>query len=125
VRTSNLPINQDRLWDDLMVLAEITEKDKPYTRRSFTPTFLQGRDWLKARFEAAGLDTRIDAGGNLVRSGERARSWSDRTRTPYHPEDGSMGRLACLLGLRWLALCKKRDTISITTSKSSIVLPRR
>jgi beta-ureidopropionase / N-carbamoyl-L-amino-acid hydrolase len=70
VRTSNLPINQDRLWDDLMVLAEITEKDKPYTRRSFTPTFLQGRDWLKARFEAAGLDTRIDAGGNLI--GRRA-----------------------------------------------------
>ena len=32
--------------------------------------FLQGRDWLKARFEAAGLTTRIDAAGNLI--GRRA-----------------------------------------------------
>jgi N-carbamoyl-L-amino-acid hydrolase len=53
-----------------MALAEITEPDKPYTRRSFTPRFLQGRDWLKARFEAAGLTTRIDAAGNLI--GRRA-----------------------------------------------------
>ena len=53
-----------------MALAEITEPDKPYTRRSFTPMFLQGRDWLKARFEAAGLTTRIDAAGNLI--GRRA-----------------------------------------------------
>lgn len=64
--TANLPINQDRLWQDVMMLAEITEPGKPYTRRSFTPMFLQGRDWLKARFEAAGLDARIDAGGNLI-----------------------------------------------------------
>jgi N-carbamoyl-L-amino-acid hydrolase len=70
VTTTNLPVNQDRLWQDLMALAEITEPDKPYTRRSFTPRFLQGRDWLKARFEAAGLTTRIDAAGNLI--GRRA-----------------------------------------------------
>jgi N-carbamoyl-L-amino-acid hydrolase len=66
VTTANLTINQDRLWQDVMMLAEITEPGKPYTRRSFTPMFLQGRDWLKARFEAAGLDARIDAGGNLI-----------------------------------------------------------
>jgi len=66
VTTANLPVNQDRLWQDVMMLAEITEPGKPYTRRSFTPMFLQGRDWLKARFKAAGLDTRIDAGGNLI-----------------------------------------------------------
>jgi N-carbamoyl-L-amino-acid hydrolase len=53
-----------------MALAEITEPDKPYTRRSFTPIFLKGRDWLRARFEAAGLTTRIDPAGNLI--GRRA-----------------------------------------------------
>jgi beta-ureidopropionase / N-carbamoyl-L-amino-acid hydrolase len=70
VSASNLPVNQDRLWQDLMALAGITEPDKPYTRRSFTPMFLKGRDWLRARFEAAGLETRIDAAGNLI--GRRA-----------------------------------------------------
>ena len=68
--TSNLPVNQDRLWQDLMGLAKITEPDKPYTRRSFTPMFLRGRDWLKGRFETAGLATRIDPAGNLI--GRRA-----------------------------------------------------
>jgi len=66
VKASNLPVNQARLWEDLMALAEITEPDKPYTRRSFTPMFLRGRDWLKSRFEAAGLQTRIDPAGNLI-----------------------------------------------------------
>jgi N-carbamoyl-L-amino-acid hydrolase len=70
VNNSNLPVNQVRLWEDLMALADLTEPDKPYTRRSFTPMFLKGRDWLKARFEAAGLETRIDAAGNLI--GRRA-----------------------------------------------------
>ncbi|MEA2857296.1 MAG: beta-ureidopropionase / N-carbamoyl-L-amino-acid hydrolase [Methylobacteriaceae bacterium] len=70
MKASNLPVNQDRLWEDLMTLAEITESDRPYTRRSFTPMFLKGRDWIKARFEAAGLATRIDTAGNLI--GRRA-----------------------------------------------------
>jgi N-carbamoyl-L-amino-acid hydrolase len=73
VTRTNLPVNPDRLWQDLMALAEITEPDKPYTRRSFTPLFLQGRNWLRARFEAAGLETRIDTAGNLIgrRSGAK------------------------------------------------------
>jgi len=62
----NLPIDGRRLWDDLMQLAEITEPGKPYTRRSFSPLFDEGRVWLRNRFEAAGLKTRIDAAGNLI-----------------------------------------------------------
>lgn len=62
----NLPIDGQRLWDDLMQLAEITDPGKPYTRRSFSPLFDQGRDWLRQRFEQAGLKTRIDAAGNLI-----------------------------------------------------------
>jgi N-carbamoyl-L-amino-acid hydrolase len=53
-----------------MALAKIIDTDKPYTRRSFTPTFLKGRDWITSRFEAAGLETRIDPAGNLI--GRRA-----------------------------------------------------
>jgi N-carbamoyl-L-amino-acid hydrolase len=60
------PIDQARLWDDLMALAAITDPERPYTRRSFSPRFLEGRDWLRRRFEQAGLNVRIDAGANLI-----------------------------------------------------------
>ena len=73
--TGNLPVNGQRLWDDLMGLAEITDPGKPYTRRSFSPLFDRGRDWLRQRFEAAGLETRLDTAGNLI--GRRAGSDPD------------------------------------------------
>jgi beta-ureidopropionase / N-carbamoyl-L-amino-acid hydrolase len=68
----NLPVDGQRLWDDLMRLAEITDPGKPYTRRSFSPLFDRGRVWLRQRFEAAGLETRLDTTGNLI--GRRAGS---------------------------------------------------
>ena len=43
------PVNRDRLWQDLMALAAITDPDQPYTRRSFSGHFLEGREWLKRR----------------------------------------------------------------------------
>lgn len=65
-RRGNLPVDGGRLWADLMALGTITEPDRPYTRRSFSPLFLEGRDWLAKRFAAAGLAVRTDAGGNLI-----------------------------------------------------------
>jgi N-carbamoyl-L-amino-acid hydrolase len=62
----NLPIDAHRLWGDVMSLAEITDPARPYTRRSFTKLFLDGRAWLERRFLEAGLTTRIDAAGNLI-----------------------------------------------------------
>ena len=59
-------IDGDRLWADLIALAAITEPDRPYTRRSFSPRFLEGRAWLADKFAAAGLGVRIDAAGNLI-----------------------------------------------------------
>ena len=59
-------ISQQRIWDDLMALAAITDPDRPYTRRSFSPRFLEGRAWLRRRFEEAGLAVRLDTGGNLI-----------------------------------------------------------
>jgi N-carbamoyl-L-amino-acid hydrolase len=66
VTKSNLPLDADRLWSDIMALAEITDPARPYTRRSFTALFLEGRAWLAQRFAEAGLTTRIDAAGNLI-----------------------------------------------------------
>jgi N-carbamoyl-L-amino-acid hydrolase len=60
------PVDSDRLWDDVMALAEITDSKHPYTRRSFTPLFLQGRAWLADRFREAGLSVHIDPAGNLI-----------------------------------------------------------
>ena len=64
--TAALPLDADRLWADIMALAEITEPARPYTRRSFSPLFLKGRAWLAEQFAEAGLAVRIDAAGNLI-----------------------------------------------------------
>ena len=68
--TRNLSVSPARIAEDISDLAAITEPDHPWTRRSFTPMFLAGREYLVRRFEAAGLETRIDAAGNLI--GRRA-----------------------------------------------------
>ena len=59
-------IDASRLWDDIMALGAITEPNRPYTRRSFSPLFDEGRAWLTQRMQAAGLVTHIDAAGNLI-----------------------------------------------------------
>jgi len=61
-----LSIDAARLWDDLMALGAITEPNRPYTRRSFSPLFDEGRAWLTQRMREAGLATHIDAAGNLI-----------------------------------------------------------
>jgi N-carbamoyl-L-amino-acid hydrolase len=63
---TNLPLDADRLWADVMALADITDPARPYTRRSFTALFLEGRAWLAQRFAEAGLTTGVDAAGNLI-----------------------------------------------------------
>lgn len=59
-------IDADRLWSDVTALAAITDPERPWTRRSFTPLFLEGRAHLRRRFEEAGLSVRMDAAGNLI-----------------------------------------------------------
>ncbi|WP_457583869.1 Zn-dependent hydrolase [Ensifer canadensis] len=63
---TNLPVDASRIAGIVNGLAGITEPDRPYTRRAFTPLFLEGRAFLDRRFRAAGLETRIDAAGNLI-----------------------------------------------------------
>ncbi len=61
-----MKINQQRYWDLLMQLAEITDPEQLYTRRSFSDLFLDGRKWLTEQMQAAGLETHIDTAGNLI-----------------------------------------------------------
>ena len=56
--TRNLPF-PDRIAADIDALAAITEPDRPYTRRAFTPDVPRGPRALAAQvFRAAGLETR-------------------------------------------------------------------
>jgi N-carbamoyl-L-amino-acid hydrolase len=66
----NLPVSAARIAADIDALAAITEPGRPWTRRAFTALHRDGRQWLAERFRAAGLDTRVDASGNLI--GRRA-----------------------------------------------------
>lgn len=68
----NRLVSADAIGADIAALAALTEPDRPWTRRSFTPMFDQGRDWLRAAFAGAGLATATDAAGNLI--GRRAGS---------------------------------------------------
>ncbi|SOC40369.1 N-carbamoyl-L-amino-acid hydrolase [Rhizobium subbaraonis] len=63
---TNLPVDPARIADVIDGLAAITEPDRPYTRRAFTALHPEGRAFLEARFREAGLETRIDAAGNLI-----------------------------------------------------------
>ena len=59
-------IDANRLWGRIEALSRITDPDRPWTRRSFSPLFLKGREWLAGEFRASGLETSVDAAGNLV-----------------------------------------------------------
>ena len=62
----NSPIRADRIGADIDALAAITEPERPWTRRAFTPMFLEGRKWLEQAMRDAGAVTQIDVAGNLV-----------------------------------------------------------
>ena len=57
----------DRFLADWTALSAFTDATQPgWTRRAFTPPYLQARAWLAERMADAGLQAGIDAGGNLV-----------------------------------------------------------
>lgn len=62
-----LSIDHARLMRDIETLATFTEPETDgWTRRAFSPAFVAGRAWLAERMRQAGLETRIDAAGNLI-----------------------------------------------------------
>ena len=69
-RSTNLPVDPARIAEVIDGLARLTEPGRPYTRRAFTALFPAGRDFLLEKFKRAGLETRVDAAGNLI--GHRA-----------------------------------------------------
>jgi N-carbamoyl-L-amino-acid hydrolase len=110
----NRPINPDRLWDDLMALADITEPGRPWTRRAFSPMYLKGRDYLIRQMQAAGLSVRLDAAGNLIGRREGRRPDLGAIAIGSHsdtvPEGGRFdGILGVVAGLEIARVLQERD----------------
>lgn len=59
-------INENRLWDTIMTLGDITVQDKPWTRRPFTNIYLDGREYVRTLMTDAGLTVYQDASSNLI-----------------------------------------------------------
>jgi N-carbamoyl-L-amino-acid hydrolase len=59
-------IDTTRLWKRVQMLSEFTLPDVPWTRRAFSPLFLEARKWLETELTSAGLAAGLDAGGNLI-----------------------------------------------------------
>jgi len=66
VTRPNLDASATDIGADIDALARITDPDRPWTRRAFSPRFDEGRDYLQRRFLDEGLQVSTDAGGNLI-----------------------------------------------------------
>ena len=64
--TKAVSIDVKRLAARLERLSQFTEPGKPWQRTAFSDLHLSARDWLIEEMQAAGLETEIDAGGNLI-----------------------------------------------------------
>ena len=61
-----LPVQPQRMLEDLRALAEFGRLGTGVNRRSLTPEDLAARDWLLERMRSAGLEAEIDGIGSLA-----------------------------------------------------------
>jgi beta-ureidopropionase / N-carbamoyl-L-amino-acid hydrolase len=59
-------VSESRCFGWLMQLGEITDPGRPWTRTAFSERHGQGRAFLTARMRELGLETWVDAAGNLI-----------------------------------------------------------
>ena len=65
----SLHIDSNRVWQNLMRLAEFRDAAYPgWTRRPFTTEYQAARGWLQDLMGSAGLEVTLDPGANLVGS---------------------------------------------------------
>lgn len=108
--TTTLSINGDRLNQSLNDLATIGELGNGGVRRlAFTPEDLQGRELVRRWMTEAGMETRIDAAGNIIgrlpgrQSGPALATGSHIDTVPSGGRfDGTLGVLAGLEVVRTL-----------------------
>jgi len=61
-----LPVQPQRMLEDLRALAQFGKLGTGVNRRSLTPEDLASRDWLLERMRSAGLEAKIDGIGSLA-----------------------------------------------------------
>jgi N-carbamoyl-L-amino-acid hydrolase len=67
ITAESLRPNAERLAADLKALAEYTDSVAPgWTRQVFSDPYRASRQWTRHHMEEAGLETHIDAAGNIV-----------------------------------------------------------
>ena len=67
MKTFTLIPNVERIQSDIEKLATLVDSEKPgWTRRPFTPWYLQGREWLKNQMLAIGMEVEVDSASNLI-----------------------------------------------------------
>ncbi|MFF2853483.1 MULTISPECIES: M20 family metallo-hydrolase [unclassified Peribacillus] len=59
-------INKERLWGTIHELAAITIEQQPWTRRSFTAKYNEGREWLINQMRDIGLEVEVDEASNVI-----------------------------------------------------------
>ncbi|HYG42645.1 MAG TPA: Zn-dependent hydrolase [Bordetella sp.] len=106
-------IDADRLWRRVMDLAAFTRADAPWTRRAFGAEFKAARAWLEQAYRAAGLDTHVDAAGNLVGRRPGRRPGLPPLATGSHcdtvAEGGRFDGIAGVLAGLEIAHCMQED----------------
>lgn len=105
MQTNMMRINGDRLWKNMMALAEIGATPKGgVCRLALTDIDRAGRDWFRAQCAKIGMQTRTDAVGNLFARMEGAEPSLPAVITGSHLDtqptggkfDGAYGVLAGL-----------------------------
>lgn len=62
----SISLNARRMQEHIEALARLTTPEQPYTRRSFTPLYRQGRELVAAWMREAGLSVSLDQAANLM-----------------------------------------------------------
>ncbi len=129
----NLDASIKDIEADLDALAQITDPERPWTRRAFSPRFDEGRDYLRRRFLSEGLNVSTDAGGNLIGRREGTEPQAGTIMLGSHSDtvpdggrfDGVAGvvvalEVACILSRRGVALRHNLAVVDFLAEEVSI-----
>ncbi len=100
-------INADRLLKDLTTLRGFGAQENGVVRPALSAVDIESRQWLKARFEAAGLDTTLDGVANVLgRSRNPGPALLIGSHSDTQPRGGWLdGALGVIYGLEIARAC--------------------
>ena len=112
----DLAIQPERIQADLLALERFTDPGLPWTRRAFSPQYLEARAWLAERFRDAGLDVRNDAASNLIgrRGGDGERVLMMGSHTDTVEAGGRFDGIVGVLGALEVTRCLSEAGIDLS-----------